>query len=62
MQRPSELRLERVRAGVSGRELARALRVSHACIYNWERGDRKIPEEARKKIRKYLLTKATLDV
>lgn len=60
MHKPSELRLERLRVGVSGRELAKALRVSYGSVYLWERGERRIPEKMREKIRKYLLTKCAL--
>ena len=60
MHKASELRLERLRAGVTGRELAKAIGVSHAAIYYWERGGRKIGDKAREKIRKFLLTRSTL--
>lgn len=53
------MRIERLRAGVSSRELAKALRVTKTTVCNWETGKRKVSDGMREKIRKYLLTMAT---
>jgi DNA-binding transcriptional regulator YiaG len=62
MRQASDLRVERLRVGVSGGEVAKALRISKSLLYYWETGQRKIPPEKREKIRKYLLTRSTLAV
>ena len=60
MQRASELRIERLRVGVTGQQVADALGISKSALHYYETGKRKVPEKIREKIRKYLLTRATL--
>jgi predicted transcriptional regulator len=60
MQRASDLRVERLRVGVSGGDVAKALRISKSALYYYETGQRKIPDGVREKIRRYLLTRSTL--
>lgn len=60
MKQASELRIARLRVGVSGREMCKALRVSKTLLYYWETGERNPNAEQREKIRKFLLTRSTL--
>ena len=41
-------------------ELAKALRISKSLLYYWETGERRMPDEYRERIRRFLLTRSTL--
>jgi transcriptional regulator with XRE-family HTH domain len=60
MNRASDLRVERLRVGVSGEKVAKALGISKSALYYYETGERTVPDGIREKIRKYLLTRSTL--
>lgn len=62
MQRASDLRIERLRVGVTGYQMSKALGISKSALYYYETGKRKIPEKTLTKIRKFLLTRSTLAV
>ena len=54
MKQSSPERLLRLKLGIDGRDLAKALGVSKTTLYAWETGKQPLTSEMRKKIREWL--------